>query len=76
MKIGCHLSIKDGFKNALIDALNIGANTFQYFSRNPQGGKARDWNQDDFDSYLKLAKENGVEVLLCHAPYTLNPASE
>ena len=76
MKIGCHLSIKDGFQKALMDALDIGANTFQYFSRNPQGGKAREWNQEDFDLYIKLAKENGIEGLLCHAPYTLNPASE
>ncbi|MCR5231115.1 MAG: deoxyribonuclease IV [Acholeplasmatales bacterium] len=76
MKIGCHLSIKDGFTKALKDALEINANTFQYFSRNPQGGQARLWDQADFDSYIKLAKENNIELILCHAPYTLNPASE
>lgn len=76
MRIGCHLSIKDGFVKALEDAKLIGANTFQYFSRNPQGGKARPWDQEDFDTFKLKAKELGVDTLLCHAPYTLNPASE
>ena len=76
MKIGCHLSIKDGFVKALENALSIGANTFQYFSRNPQGGKAKELDLDDINSFLSLAKENNIEVILTHAPYTLNPASE
>lgn len=76
MKIGCHLSIKDGFLQALKDAESIGANTFQYFSRNPQGGKAKEWDQADFDAFIAKANELGVEGLLCHAPYTLNPASQ
>ena len=76
MKIGCHLSIKDGFEEALKTALSIGANTFQYFSRNPQGGKAKELDLNDINSYLAKAKENNIEVILTHAPYTLNPASE
>ena len=76
MRIGCHLSIKDGYLHALEEAISLGANTFQYFSRNPQGGKAKEWDQKDFDAFLDLAKKSGVEGLLCHAPYTLNPASQ
>ncbi len=76
MRIGCHLSIKDGYLHALEEAISLGANTFQYFSRNPQGGKAKEWDQKDFDAFLALAKKSGVEGLLCHAPYTLNPASQ
>lgn len=74
--IGCHLSISEGFVKTLENAISIGANTFQYFSRNPQGGKARPWNQDEFNNFLNLSKKVGVNQILTHAPYTLNLASE
>ena len=75
-RIGCHLSIAEGYFKALQNILSIGGNTYQYFSRNPQGGKAKAFNQTDFDRFIACAKDNQVEGLLCHAPYTLNPASE
>lgn len=74
-KIGCHLSISNGFYNAAKEIILIGGNTFQYFSRNPQGGKAKEWNQKDFDKYIEYAKQNNIDQLLCHAPYTLNACS-
>lgn len=74
-KIGCHLSISNGFLKAAKEITSIGGNTFQYFSRNPQGGKAKAWNQNDFEAYIEYAKENNIEQLLCHAPYTLNACS-
>lgn len=74
-KIGCHLSISKGFLKASKEIVSIGGNTFQYFSRNPQGGKAKEWDQKDFDKFLEYAKDNGITTLLCHAPYTLNAAS-
>ena len=75
-RIGCHLSIAEGYFKALQNILSIGGNTYQYFSRNPQGGKAKAFNQTDFDHFIACAKDNQVDGLLCHAPYTLNPASE
>ena len=57
------------------DALAIGANTFQFFTRNPRGGKAKDLDQADIDAFLALAAESGFGKLLAHAPYTLNPCS-
>ena len=75
LKIGYHASISKGFLYAAKEATSIGANTFQYFSRNPQGGKAKPWDNDDFIKYIQYAKENGIEQILCHAPYTLNACS-
>ena len=75
LKIGCHLSTTKGFENMGKEALKIGANTFQFFTRNPRGGKAKNINQKDIDAFLKLAKENNFGVLLAHAPYTLNACS-
>ena len=74
-KIGCHLSISNGFYKAAKEIVSIGGNTFQYFSRNPQGGKAKAWDQKDFEKFIAYSKENGIEQLLCHAPYTLNACS-
>lgn len=74
-KIGCHLSISNGFLKTAKNIIDLGGNTFQYFSRNPQGGQARPWNQLDFESFMEYAKSVGIEVLLCHAPYTLNACS-
>ncbi|MBQ3252968.1 MAG: deoxyribonuclease IV [Acholeplasmatales bacterium] len=74
-KIGCHLSISNGFLAAAKEIISIDGNTFQYFSRNPQGGKAKAWDQRDFEAYLEYAKNNGIEQILCHAPYTLNACS-
>lgn len=74
-KIGCHLSISNGFLGAAKEIISLGGNTYQYFSRNPQGGGAKPWDQKDFEAFIAYAKENGIENLLCHAPYTLNACS-
>ncbi|MBO4643269.1 MAG: deoxyribonuclease IV [Alphaproteobacteria bacterium] len=73
--IGCHLSASKGFTAMGKAALQIGANTFQFFTRNPRGGKAKDISEKDVADFLVLAKENNFGVLLAHAPYTLNAAA-
>ena len=67
--IGCHLSASKGFAAMGKTALEIGANTFQFFTRNPRGGKAKDVSEKDVADFLTLAKENRFGVLLAHAPY-------
>lgn len=75
LKIGCHLSTTKGYENMAKEALKIGANTFQFFTRNPRGGKAKDIDPKDIEAFSKLIKENNFAVLLAHAPYTLNACS-
>ena len=72
LNIGCHLSASKGFENMGKEALTIDANTFQFFTRNPRGGKAKQLDQNDIDKFLNLAKANNFAQLLAHAPYTLN----
>ncbi len=57
-------------------AASINANTFQFFTRNPRGGKAKDLSASDLSKFQELAAEHGIETFLAHAPYTLNPASD
>lgn len=73
--IGCHLSIAKGFAAAARDAGSIGANTFQFFTRNPRGGKAKPLDPADLEAFSVKRAQLGIERILAHAPYTLNPAS-
>ena len=73
--IGCHLSIAKGFAAAASDAASIGANTFQFFTRNPRGGRAKALDPADLQAFADVRAEAGIERILAHAPYTLNPAS-
>lgn len=75
MVIGPHISISGGYKKAVEEALAIGANTFQAFSRNPRGGSAAALNIDDIKAAEVLMELNSFGPLLIHAPYTLNMAS-
>ena len=74
--IGCHLSASDGFLAMGKTALSIGANTFQFFTRNPRGSKAKAIDPKDAEAFLALARENGFGTLVAHAPYTINPCSK
>jgi len=75
MHIGCHLSIAKGYENMGRRALEIGADTLQFFTGNPRGGKAAELNYDDVGALSKLMRENNFGDILAHAPYTMNMAS-
>lgn len=70
--IGSHISSSGGFEAMGKKAVELGANTFAFFTRNPRGGKAKDISQADVDAFLALAKEHNFGKLVAHAPYTMN----
>ena len=74
-KIGCHLSASKGFLDMGQTAISIGANTFQFFTRNPRGGQAKNIDSDDVKAFKHLAAENGISIIMAHAPYVLNPCA-
>lgn len=74
--LGAHLSASKGFVNMYETALSIGANTFQFFTRNPRGGKAKDIDIADIKKFSELVNANAsFGTVLAHAPYTLNACS-
>ncbi|MDD3169229.1 MAG: deoxyribonuclease IV [Eubacteriales bacterium] len=75
LNIGCHLSASKGFSHMGKEALGIDANTFQFFTRNPRGSKAKGIDENDVKGLLKLMEDNDFAPLVGHAPYTLNPCS-
>ena len=75
IRIGCHLSPSKGFLRMGQDAVSIGANTFQFFLRNPRGSKAKDLDRADADALMALLREKDMLPIVAHAPYTLNPCA-
>ncbi len=72
LRIGCHLSSSKGYLAMGQEAVRIGADTFQFFTRNPRGGRAKELDLADVEAYLEFAREHGIAQILAHAPYTLN----
>lgn len=76
LRIGCHLSSSKGFLSMAKEAASIDAGTFQFFTRNPRGGKGKEWPAKDIDEYIEFAKNHDISRILAHAPYTLNPCAK
>ena len=76
LNIGCHLSVSKGFEFMGKQAIELGGNTFQFFTRNPRGGKAKEIDTKDTQALIKMMNENNFAKILAHAPYTLNPCSK
>ena len=76
LRIGCHLSSSKGFFHMGKEAMKIGANTFQFFTRNPRGSRAKEIDPEDVRKFLEYAQEHDICQILAHAPYTLNPCSK
>jgi deoxyribonuclease-4 len=74
-KLGCHLSSAKGYAHMGKEALSIGATTFQFFTRNPRGGKAKAINEKDVAEFVAFAQDNQFGAIVAHAPYTLNACS-
>ena len=75
VKIGCHIPAAGGYTAMVERALSIGANTFQYFTRNPRGGAVRAYDEVDMQEALQKMRAENIEVVVAHAPYTLNPCA-
>lgn len=75
LKIGAHLSSSKGFLAMGEMAESIGANTFQFFTRNPRGSKAKAIDPEDAKALIDFMEKKQFAKVLAHAPYTLNPCS-
>lgn len=73
--IGCHLSTSDGYAAMGRRAVQIGANTFAFFTRNPRGGNAKPLDPNDVAELRQIMSREGFGPLVAHAPYTMNLCS-
>ena len=74
--LGCHLSSAKGFAAMGRTAAAIGANTFQFFTRNPRGGAAKDIDPADAAALVKMQESGALGKIVAHAPYTINPCAK
>ena len=72
LHIGCHLSSSKGFLSMGRQALELGADTFQFFTRNPRGSRAKELDSADAAALMALMAEHRFAPIIAHAPYTLN----
>ena len=70
------MSTAKGFASVGRTMEQIGANTFQFFTRNPRGSRVKEWDDKDIRTYLSFADSHGFIAPLAHAPYTLNPCAK
>ena len=75
-RIGCHISSANGYLAMGRQAAALGANTFAFFTRNPRGGSAKEPDPADAAAFRALCESEGIDRLVAHAPYTMNPCGE
>lgn len=75
LHIGCHESSSKGYVAMGEEALQLNADTFAFFTRNPRGGTAKPINPADAAAFCTMAKEHNFAKIVAHAPYTLNPCA-
>ena len=76
LHIGSHLSSSAGFLAMGETALSMAADTFQFFTRNPRGSRAKELDVSDAAALAALLQEKGFAPVVAHAPYTINPCSK
>lgn len=76
LNVGSHLTISNGFYKAGLVAVSMNANTFQFFTRNPRGGNAKELDPKDIENLRLLGLKNNFAPLFAHASYTMNLCSD
>ncbi|WP_123040650.1 deoxyribonuclease IV [Cohnella candidum] len=75
MRIGSHVSTRDGYRGAAVQAAAIGGNAFQYFPKNPRSLHVKPFDRRDAAACAEWCRENAVSSI-AHGPYPVNPAAE
>lgn len=72
LHIGCHLSSSKGFLAMGRQALGLDADTFQFFTRNPRGSRAKPLDPEDAAALMVFLKSHHFAPVIAHAPYIMN----
>jgi len=75
MRVGSHVSTRNGYLKAAEYAVSIGGNAFQYFPKNPRSLVPKAYDRNDALACAKWCSAHDV-VSIAHGPYLVNPAVE
>ena len=75
IRFGVHCSIRDGLKNAIIEASGIGCEAVQIFTRSPRMWKHGFSSQKEIAELKKARKQKNIHPLVVHTPYLPNLAT-
>lgn len=70
--VGCHVSIAGGISNAPKNAALLGCETFQIFTRSPQGGPAPKLDNSVIERFKIEMQKNHLADFVAHTPYYIN----
>ena len=72
MKLGFHVSIRDGVDKAVDRADVIGCTTFQIFTQSPRMWKHRELREEEIKRFKDRLRETGIDPVFSHMPYLPN----
>lgn len=75
MRVGVHVSIRKSIDNAVDNALAQHCDTFQIFTRNPQGWKFSSLDPEEVRLFRKKLEESKIDPAVDHMPYLPNLSS-
>lgn len=75
MILGVHVSTTGGIYEAVSRAKELGCNTMQIFSRNPQRWRSGSLSKDDITEFDRREEQFKIRPLFIHIPYLINLAS-
>mgnify|MGYP001434634134 CR=1 FL=1 len=72
MRLGAHVSVAGGLHNAIPAALNIGADTFQMFSKNQRQWIAKPLSDEEITAFKEPLSKTELGPLMIHDSYLIN----
>jgi deoxyribonuclease IV len=75
MLIGTHCSISGGVENAILQAVDLGIDTFQIFTKNQRQWREKEFTEAEGKSFREKLQKAGVKMAFSHTTYLINLAS-
>lgn len=75
MLIGTHCSISGGIENAILQAIDLGIDTFQIFTKNQRQWREKEFTEAEGKSFRESLQKAGVKIAFSHTTYLINLAS-
>lgn len=73
--LGAHMSIAQGFDQAIVQAVTLGCTTLQVFTKSNRQWYAKEINSVEIHALAQIQKERDITAVVAHASYLINIGS-